>query len=260
MSALIPHSPSPVAADWTDDELRAAVSAYLEMLQSELLGLPYVKSAVNQALRNGPLASRTKASIEFRMQNISATLYDLRLPHIGGYLPAKNVGTGVKDRIKDMLVTLDIESLYAYRPTVDTSLLDERVAQLRTRTIGAPPRGNKRPPQQDVTIRGFVRDPAVKRWVLDNANGICEGCGEPAPFTCDTGMPYLEVHHITMLAAGGSDRITNAIALCPNCHRRCHYSVDRDDFKLSLFERVGRLQIEVPMHNDEPNLVAHLAE
>ena len=35
--------------------------------------------------------------------------------------------------------------------------------------------------------------------------------------------PYLEVHHIHLLAEGGDDSVDNARALCPNCHRKAHH-------------------------------------
>ena len=75
------------------------------------------------------------------------------------------------------------------------------------------------------------------------AKGICEGCAKPAPFEKD-GRPFLEVHHVKHLAQEGSDRPSNAVALCPNCHRRCHHSSDRDEFTAQLYEKVGRLEEE----------------
>lgn len=32
-----------------------------------------------------------------------------------------------------------------------------------------------------------------------------------------------EVHHKVPLSAGGDDTVENAIALCPNCHRKAHF-------------------------------------
>lgn len=56
------------------------------------------------------------------------------------------------------------------------------------------------------------------------ANGICQDCKQPAPFVNRlTNEPFLETHHITPLAQGGSDTIENIIAICPNCHRKRHY-------------------------------------
>ena len=230
--------------DWTDEELSAAVVAYLRMLGWELGGLPFVKSEVTEELRAGALSSRTKASIEFRMQNISAILYDMRVPHIFGYLPAKNVGNRVKERIKTLLVAKGIADFYAYVPTADVILLEQKVAQLRSKLLGRTPPGKMTPTQITISSTSFVRDPAVKRWILHIADGFCEGCSLPAPFLGCDGFPYLEVHHITPLASHGSDRISNALALCPNCHRRCHYAADRDEFKLYLFEKIQRLKIE----------------
>jgi len=70
----------------------------------------------------------------------------------------------------------------------------------------------------------FLRNPDVIAEVLTRAHGICEGCHAPAPFSrISDGTPYLEVHHRKRLAEGGEDTVENAIALCPNCHRKAHY-------------------------------------
>lgn len=71
----------------------------------------------------------------------------------------------------------------------------------------------------------FQRNPDVVAEVLFRANGHCEHCGNPAPFTRRTnGSPYLEVHHTKSLVEGGEDTVENATALCPNCHRKSHYA------------------------------------
>ena len=237
-------------SDWTDVELAAAVHAYLTMLRCELENIPYQKSKVNQELRDGPLAARTASSVEFRMQNISATLYELKIPHIVGYRPAKNVGSGVKERLMKVLAEQGVSAFSGYIPTASPSLLDERVAHLRLKPLGKPPPGRERPETVTVPTNTFVRDPAVKRWVLQTADGHCEGCKQPAPFQGMDGHPYLEVHHVVQLSCFGSDRISNAVALCPNCHRRCHFGADRDEFKLRLYEAVERLSVEVHITDD----------
>lgn len=82
-------------------------------------------------------------------------------------------------------------------------------------------------------IRSVVRTERVRSgWViaevLISANGICQGCAKPAPFTkFSSGEPYLEVHHLVRLADGGDDNVKNAIALCPNCHRQEHFGHKR---------------------------------
>ena len=70
----------------------------------------------------------------------------------------------------------------------------------------------------------YGRNPDVVATVLERANGYCENCKQPAPFLKKRdGQPYLEVHHKIKLADGGGDTVANAIALCPNCHRKAHY-------------------------------------
>ena len=46
------------------------------------------------------------------------------------------------------------------------------------------------------------------------------------------------------LAAGSAPDSSNAVALCPNYHRRCHHSSDRDEFTASLFKKVEQLKFE----------------
>lgn len=231
---------------WSDAELTSVVQTYLQMLRLELSGEPYSKAEINRQLREGPLATRTKASVEFRMQNISAALYELKMPWIAGYLPARNIGSAVKEKMIALLKTSGIGFLNAYVPTAHVEALDAKVAELRRRRMGKRPFGSIRPVTETRSTTTYVRDPAVKAWVLQLANGVCEGCNCKAPFLGQDGLPYLEVHHVMPLSCHGSDTPTNAVALCPNCHRRCHYANDRDEFKLALYEKIPRLVLEVP--------------
>jgi RNA polymerase-binding transcription factor DksA len=76
----------------------------------------------------------------------------------------------------------------------------------------------------EATITVFKRNPDVITEVLERANGFCEECGNQAPFRrASDGSHYLEVHHKEPLSKGGDDTVENAIALCPNCHRKAHY-------------------------------------
>lgn len=74
--------------------------------------------------------------------------------------------------------------------------------------------------------KSYIRNADVIVEVLKRANGICDECGNNAPFMRKSdNSPYLEVHHLKPLALGGEDTIENAAALCPNCHRRAHFGV-----------------------------------
>ncbi|MFZ4858505.1 MAG: HNH endonuclease [Desulfuromonadaceae bacterium] len=60
--------------------------------------------------------------------------------------------------------------------------------------------------------------------VFKRADGHCELCHNEAPFRrVSNNMPYLEAHHITPIALGGTDDLDNLLALCPNCHKKLHY-------------------------------------
>jgi len=87
--------------EWSDEELAAAVEAYLTMLECQQNGQPFNKAEINRALREpgSPLAGRTKSSVEFRMQNISAVLADEKQLTVNGYAPAANVGDNIRSRI-----------------------------------------------------------------------------------------------------------------------------------------------------------------
>jgi hypothetical protein len=63
-------------------------------------------------------------------------------------------------------------------------------------------------PTTNTTLRRQVvrqRSEAVRVDVLRRADGVCEGCGSPAPFTGKKRRPYLEPHHIYRIADGSPD-------------------------------------------------------
>ncbi|WP_288097042.1 HNH endonuclease [Pseudomonas sp.] len=223
--------------DWSESEIKAAVSAYLTMLALEQKGQTFNKALENRLLRQGALADRTEGSVEFRMRNISTVLQKMGQGWIEGYKPAKNVGANVELGIRKALASDEVE------PSADEDTLERRAIALEQKPIDKEPKGILKP-KQVLSPRGaYIRDPLVRAWVRQRAKGICEGCGQPAPFE-KNGSPFLEVHHVKHLAQKGSDRTSNAVALCPNCHRRCHHSSDREEFTASLFTMVRELAPE----------------
>lgn len=85
-------------------------------------------------------------------------------------------------------------------------------------------KANSIPRQLEVSTTVFLRNADVIVEVLNRAAGICEQCHAPAPFLrVKDNTPYLEVHHRQPLSMGGEDTVFNAFALCPNCHRKCHF-------------------------------------
>jgi len=230
-------------SDWSTAEVRAAVDAYLRMLALEKRGQKFVKTAENLALRETSLPNRTKGSVEFRMQNISAVLMKMHREFIKGYKPARNVGSNVEQSIRAVLIEKGVKPGDPTAPTADEETLEQRAVALEKLPLGDEPAGILKPKRAPSPGTAYIRDPKVRAWVRKKAKGICEGCKQPAPFTKND-SPYLEVHHVKHLANKGSDRTSNAVALCPNCHRRCHHSNDSEAFTESLYLTVKRLRRE----------------
>jgi hypothetical protein len=119
----------------------------------------------------------------------------------------------------------DGDDLSGYHLTFNEHVLfamNDTAAARRKRLHNAP----QYPSYMSINARIPIRNPDVVAEVLCRANGRCEWCRQPAPFLrAKGGMPYLEVHHRIMLTEGGSDTVENAIAICPNCHRKLHYGM-----------------------------------
>lgn len=82
-------------------------------------------------------------------------------------------------------------------------------------------------------------------YALKRSEGICEGCLQPAPFETKVG-PFLEVHHLHRLGDGGPDEPENVAAICPNFHRRVHFSTDSAEYNEYLATRIA--EIELTLH------------
>lgn len=217
---------------WSVEELRASVKAYLEIADKVRSGQKVIKKAYYDALAEQ--FGRTAKSFEFRMQNISYVLSLMGRDWVPGLKPKRNVGTHVAALIESYINEIE------QRLAVPVAEFEKQVREKRGR-YKIPPNGQKRPLSKTVAITQYERDPAVKAWVLDNSRGLCECCSDPAPFLDSDGRPFLEVHHVRRLADGGSDTTTNAVALCPNCHRALHYSQDLKELLEVLYTKVMRL-------------------
>lgn len=93
------------------------------------------------------------------------------------------------------------------------------------------------------TKQEYTRSTEVREYVMKRADGSCEGCDEPAPFTSKTGSPYLHAHHLHELSDGGSDTPDTVIALCPNCHYRVHHGEDGDEYNEALQEKMTEIEM-----------------
>lgn len=58
----------------------------------------------------------------------------------------------------------------------------------------------------------------------------CEYCKKET-FLTQNDDYYFEVHHINFLSIDGKDELSNMIALCPECHKKAHFSKEIDELK-----------------------------
>jgi 5-methylcytosine-specific restriction enzyme A len=232
--------------EWSKAELKASVDAYLQMLKWESQGVRYTKSKVNADLRAGPLHARTKGSIEFRMQNISAVMQDLGRSWIKGYKPAQNVGDRVKANIKLFVERQKETNPFTPKEAAGRAEYQSQVVEIPGRhaslSAKTPPKGQMKPTATLSPQKQYYRDPEVRDWVIGLSNGICEACGNDAPFKSKSGGAFLETHHMKRLADEGPDIIENTVAVCPNCHRRLHHSVDRLNYADQVLRKIDRLK------------------
>lgn len=162
-----------------------------------------------------------------------------------GLSPARNIGSGIHQRIKTIIQILD-PLVHADQFAQEVNSLRQAQRQTGQKQIPPPPPGVKKPSRICVATNQYVRNPAVQAWLQENANGRCECCQSTAPFLDAYGKPFLEIHHMHRLADEGEDTVENAIAVCPNCHRALHFSNQAKTLADSVYARIGRLVRHMP--------------
>jgi hypothetical protein len=149
------RGPDPTGQDWSDREIDLIVADYFDMLGMELARQPYVKAQRNAALQE--LTGRSRGSIEFKHQNISAVLLKLGMPWIQGYKPMANFQRALIDGI-ERFIEASGETLVV-SPVAETRLADNDAIFFE-----APPSLSKTGPAEPVVLRRLVRkfDPAAR--------------------------------------------------------------------------------------------------
>ncbi|MDW6005011.1 HNH endonuclease [Vibrio mangrovi] len=219
--------------NWTEEELKAAVESYVDMHIKEANGIPFIKKQYYHEL--SARFGRTEKSFEYRMQNISYVYSLLGRGWVSGLKPAKNVGSSNAAIIERLISEVEGQQ------SLKIAEFETQVLSYKAKNILEKPQGIKEPEKMYSSVTTYVRDPKVKAWILKHANGYCECCDNKASFITAEGEPFLEVHHLRRLADGGSDTISNTLALCPNCHREMHYGADKLNLVQSMYDKIGRL-------------------
>ncbi|MBA4143927.1 MAG: HNH endonuclease [Nitrosospira sp.] len=222
-----------MSGDWNDEELKASVETYVEMQRNERAGQLIIKKHYFRKLAER--FGRSEKTFEQRMQNISYVLSLLGRGWLTGLKPVRSIDARIAARIEKILEQLEGQKM-APVAAFEVAVLEE------TRQKDLPkPDGNPSPASRPIAVTQFQRDATVKAWVLQQAAGICECCEKPAPFKNVDGRPYLELHYIRQLGEGGPDTVSNAVALCPNCHQEIHYGANAQALAAWLYDNVSRL-------------------
>lgn len=88
----------------------------------------------------------------------------------------------------------------------------------------------KTPERHLVQNYAFKRSIGVRQRVLRRSSGLCEFCHSPG-FHMPDGRIYIETHHITPLSEGGTDTVSNIVALCANHHREAHHGQRQEELR-----------------------------
>ncbi|MHC8508818.1 MAG: protein NO VEIN domain-containing protein [Rhodospirillales bacterium] len=131
---------------WTGEENDLIVECYFAMLAEELAGRSYNKSEHRHGLMSR--LDRTKGSIEYKHQNISAVLMGLGEDWITGYRPAFNFQMSLVEAVVRWLTRYPswLKRMPETQPTVGLS--DNLSAATQILTEKPPTLSNEPPPQE----------------------------------------------------------------------------------------------------------------
>ena len=124
---------------WSEHEVKLIINDYFAMLESEMQNEPIDKSEHrNQLIPQ--LSDRSKGSVEFKHQNISAVLVEQGLPYIDGYKPRGNYQKLLAEEIESYLnKNPDLMERFANSPVLNPSHPKEVIPFTINNIIEAPP-------------------------------------------------------------------------------------------------------------------------
>jgi hypothetical protein len=141
--------------DWTADEVAVLLGDYFLMLADELAGRLYSKAEHFRGVM--ALIGRSKGSVEFKHQNVSAVLDEIGLPWIQGYKPRDHYQDSLADAVSQYLIQHpDLLTLAAPGPLKIRN--DDEIL------VAPPPLLNSDPESRPAAIRRLVGkfDPAAR--------------------------------------------------------------------------------------------------
>jgi len=148
-------------------------------------------------------------------------------------------GLDRNDQLRRVIVFHLLEPASEESATLFASTLT--LDHLRHRALEAATSTGEQDPREARSVY-YKRSTAVRVYVLTRANGVCEACGNPAPFQRPDGTQYLEPHHTRRVSDGGPDHPRWVGAVCPNCHREVHHGADGAEKNRRLQQYLGELE------------------
>ena len=138
--------------DWTDSENDLIVADYFAMLNAEISGQEYNKSAHRRDLL-ALLPIRNEGSVEFKHQNISAVLVGLGQPWITGYKPKARFQNSLVDAV---LRWLEFRPDWSNVRLASGNETANRVREAPILWIGPAPTFSNEPPPVDAKFMASI--------------------------------------------------------------------------------------------------------
>ena len=211
--------------DWSDEELKASVASYREMILLDAAGTSYVRAHYYRQLAER--FGRVEGAFERRMQNISYLLDARGLEWLQGLKPQENVGANVEPRLLAFLEELFTE-------LTPPLTFPEEVTDLRGVIEGA---------KKQIVVNAYERDPTAKPRCIKKWGCVCVACGFDFEAVYGIlGKGFIHVHHLKPIHTIGEayvlDPEQDLRPVCPNCHSMLHKKKD----VISIEELVGLLK------------------
>lgn len=211
--------------DWSDEELKASVASYREMMLLDAAETPYVKAHYYRRLAER--FGRAEGAFERRMQNISHLLDVRGLDWLQGLKPQENVGVNVEPRLLAFLDELFTE-------LTPPLTFPEDVTDLQGVIEGA---------MKQILVNAYERDATAKPRCVKRWGCICVVCDFDFHAVYGAlGKGFIHVHHLKPIHTVGAayilDPENDLRPVCPNCHSMLHRKKD----VLSIEELIGLLR------------------
>ncbi|MDC0144467.1 HNH endonuclease [Verrucomicrobia bacterium] len=182
--------------------------------------------------------ARVPSSAEKRELGHSRNIYRYQGPFMASSHELVDEGDGERLRFHLIPVQTNFHPEIEVAPVADKEQEDLPTLRARLKEYQEKQRKGTTSPKEY-----YLRRKEVKDYALLRAEGTCECCEKPAPFSTKRGRLFLEVHHILRLADDGPDAPENVAALCPNCHREAHHGEDIVAFKEKLIRVIMEKEV-----------------